>query len=56
MMMDNICSRKYHIIYLDIHAYGWPTGWQIFESRSTPPIDLEPEKIGDFQQVNKLKM
>ena len=53
MMIDNIYSRKYHIIYPDIHAYGWPTGWQIFDKRSTPPIDLEPEKIGNFQQVNK---
>ena len=52
MNMDNYYSDRYHIIYPDLQAYGWLTGWQIFDKRSTPPVDLKPEIVEITGQPN----
>lgn len=41
MRIDNIFADRYHVLYPDFKAFGWGTGWQVFEKRSTPPVDLE---------------
>ena len=52
MRMDNLFADRYHVIYPDFKAYGWMTGWQIFEKRSTPKVDLEPEIVNVIEQPN----
>ena len=52
MNIDNYYFDRYHIIYPDLQAYGWLTGWQIFDKRSTPPVDLKPEIVEITGQPN----
>jgi len=52
MNINNLYSDRYHIIYPDVYAYGWQTGWQIFDKKSTPPVDLKPEIVEVTGQLN----
>ena len=52
MNIDNLYAERYHIIYPDIHAYGWQTGWQLFEKLGTPFVDLNPSTFPVAMQKN----
>src|SRR3990167_5351775 len=52
MNIDNLYSDRYHIIYPDIHAYGWQTGWQMFNQWGTPSVDLNPSTLSVETQKN----
>ena len=48
MRIDNIFADRYHVLYPNFNAYGWGTGWQVFD----PPVDLEPEIVQVVGQEN----
>lgn len=50
--MDNFYADRYHVIYPDFHVYSWLMGWQIFDKRGTPPVDMISETKILSNQIN----